>query len=309
MSQIKIIANGMYLPKNKITNEELAKQFHVTKNEILEKTGIKNRYDAQQQKIEELAIYATQDLIKKINIQIQDIGMIIVTSTSSDQIMPGISFKIQKVLQIEQCICFDLLAGCSGYINGFDIAQMYIKEGKVKYALIIGCEVLRKYTNKNHFGTSILFSDGAGATLVGKIKQEKKYASFIQSDGLRGELLINSINGQIQMDGKAIYKYAVTDTVKNVKNLLEKEKIKLEEIKYIVPHQSNIRILKQIAERLEISMDKMYTNLEEIGNTFCASIPIALNELFDKKMLKEHDKILLLGYGGGLNLGSIVLEV
>lgn len=309
MSQIEIIANGIYLPDNKIGNEELTKRFSVCEKTIFDKTGIKNRYYTKEENIEDIAIGAVNDLIKKIDINVQEIGLVLVTSTSSDRIMPGISFKIQKELGIKECMCFDLLAGCSGYINAFDIAKMYIENNKVKYALIIGCETLRKYTNPNDFSTTILFSDGAGATLIGKTNEDKRYASLIQSDGTRGDLLKNSFDGFIEMDGKGIYKYAVTDTVKNIKQLLKREKIDIKEIKYIVPHQSNIRILKQIAERLNISINKMYINLEQIGNTFCASIPIALNEMFEKNIIKSNDKILLLGYGGGLNLGSILLEV
>ena len=111
------------------------------------------------------------------------------------------------------------------------------------------------------------------------------------------------------MEGKAIYKYAVTDTVKNVRQLLQENNLTLDDIKYIVPHQSNMRIIQGIAQRLKISKEKIYTNIKETGNTFCASIPIALNEMFEKELLQKNDKIILLGYGGGLNLGSILIEI
>ena len=111
------------------------------------------------------------------------------------------------------------------------------------------------------------------------------------------------------MDGKAIYKYAVTETVKNIEELLEQANVKIEDIKYVIPHQSNIKIMKSIATKLNISMDKMYTNISEVGNTFCASIPIALTQMYEKKLLKDGDKIILIGYGGGLNTASILLEI
>ena len=123
------------------------------------------------------------------------------------------------------------------------------------------------------------------------------------------EILTCTSEDKIQMDGKAIYKYAITDTVKNIEELLQQEKEELRNIKYIVPHQSNIRIIKQIAERLKIKEEKIYTNIEQVGNTFCASIPIALEEMFEKKLLNQNDNIILLGYGGGLNLGSILLQI
>ena len=235
--------------------------------------------------------------------------MIIVATTSTDKLMPGISYIVQKELQIKKCICMDILAGCSGFINAFDIARNYIALGKVNYALVIGCEVLSNYTNVDDFGTAIILSDGAGATLIGKIKEEKIYSSLLESDGQKGEILTCTSNDKIKMEGKAIYKYAVTDTVKNVIQLLEDNNLTLEQIKYIVPHQSNIRIMQAIAQRLKIPEGKMYTNIKEIGNTFCASIPIALNEMFEKGLLQKNDKIILLGYGGGLNLGSILIEI
>ena len=111
------------------------------------------------------------------------------------------------------------------------------------------------------------------------------------------------------MDGKAIYKYAVTETIKNIEELLEQTKLKIEDIKYIIPHQSNIKIMKSIATKLNIPMDKMYTNINEVGNTFCASIPIALTQMYEKRLLNEGDKVILIGYGGGLNTASILLEI
>ena len=111
------------------------------------------------------------------------------------------------------------------------------------------------------------------------------------------------------MDGKEVYKYAVTETVKNVKELLKKSQINIDDIKYIIPHQSNLKIMKSIANKLKIDDKKIFTNIENVGNTFCASIPIALDEMFEKHLLKKGNKVILLGYGGGLNTGSILMEV
>lgn len=309
MGNIEILANGIYLPKRAITNNELAKKFNTSCESIYDRTGIKKRYYIDDEKIEDLAINAVENLLSKINFNKNKIDMVVVASTSTDKLMPGISYLIQKKLEIEKCICLDILAGCSGYINAFDIARNYIELGKVKNALIIGCEVLSEYTNKEDLGTAVILSDGAGATLIRKSNQNKKYSSLIESNGNKGEILTCSSDEKIYMNGKAIYKYAVTDTVRNIKELLEQSNTKIEDIKYIIPHQSNIRIIQAIAERLGVNINTMYTNLERVGNTFCASIPIALNEMFEKKLLQPKDKIILLGYGGGLNLGSILLEI
>ena len=223
--------------------------------------------------------------------------------------MPAISNEIQKKLVIKKCICLDILAGCSGYINAIDIAQLYLSTNRINKALIIGVDKLSAYTDKKDIGTSIILSDGAGALLLGVTTKNKKYISNINAEIDENKILTCKINEKIQMKGKEIYKYAVTNTIENIKELLKKSEEKIENVKYIIPHQSNSKIMKSIDTRLKIEKEKMFINIENIGNTFCASIPIALNEMFEKNLLYEGDKVILLGYGGGLNTGSILLEI
>ena len=308
MKNIEIIASGKYLPKKEILSKDVEKKFNLKEGYIEKRTGIIKKYYVEEEKIEDLAINATKDLFSK-GINKDNIGLIIVATTTTDKLMPGISNYVQKELNIQQCICLDILAGCSGYINAFDIASMYIKTGKVEKALIIGVEVLSKYVNSKDINTSIILSDGAGATLVESTNIDKKYYSNIKAEGENNHILQCKSNSNIYMEGKEIYKYAVTKTVENVKELLEKSGESLENIKYIVPHQSNMKIMKAIANRLKMENNKIYTNIENVGNTFCASIPIALSEMMKNRLLKKGDKIILLGYGGGLNTGSILIEI
>lgn len=305
MEGIEIISTGKYLPSIEISNKELAQKYEVTEEYIEKRTGIKKRYFIKEENILQMAIEVAKKTIKDH----KDIGLIIVASTTTKNLMPGISYLVQKELKIEKCMCLDILAGCSGYINAFDIARNYITIGKVKKAMIIGVDVLSDYINKEDIGTSIILSDGAGATIIQKNKENKVYESNIKSDGANSEILTCTSDSKIYMDGKAIYKYAVTETVKNITELLENAKENLDNIKYIVPHQSNLKIINSIATRLDISKKKMYTNIQNVGNTFCASIPIALSQMFDDCLIKRGDKIILLGYGGGLNTGSILVEI
>ena len=309
MNNLKILSHGTYLPKNKITNEEFNKKFDLETNWIEQRTGIENRYHVENEQLDEICVNAARIAIEKAKIDISEIELILVASTSTKELMPGISFKVQKALGIKRCICFDVLAGCSGYINIFDIARKYIATGEIKTALIIGAEVNSEYLDFNDLGTAILLGDGAGATILQKTEEEKMYVSVLESDGSSGEILTCSNKEKLFMNGKSIYKYAVTRVPENIKELLEKAPVKIEDINYIVLHQSNIKILKSIVDKLNINEAKMYTNLKEYGNTFCASIPIALNEMVEKGLLKEKDKIILAGYGGGLNQGSILLEI
>lgn len=310
MKNIKIVATGSYLPKNKVDNKTIANELKITEEFIFKRTGIQTRYYSEAETIEEIAIKSVHNLIEKNSqIDINKIDMIIVATTSTNLLMPGISYKIQEHFDIKNCMCLDILAGCSGFINAIDIARNYIIIEKVNKALVVGVDILSKITDKTDLSTSIILSDGAGAVLLERTETNKKYESVIKSEGQKGNLLVSKLNENIKMDGKEIYKYAVTETVKNIKNLLKASNTDINEIKYIVPHQSNIKIMNSIASRLKIDISKMYINIENVGNTFCASIPIAIDEMFEKNLLKEGDKIILLGYGGGLNTGSILMEV
>lgn len=310
MKNIKIVATGSYLPQNKVNNKTIANNLKITEEFIYKRTGIKTRYYSEYETIEEIAIKAIHNLLEKNSqIDINKVDMIIVATTSTNLLMPGISYKIQEHFDIKNCMCLDILAGCSGFINAIDIARNYIAVEKVNKALVVGVDILSKLTDKSGLSTSIILSDGAGTVLLEKTEIDKQYESIITSEGQKGNLLVIESNENIKMDGKEIYKYAVTETVKNIKNLLKASNTDIDEIKYIVPHQSNIKIMNSIASRLKVDISKMYINIENVGNTFCASIPIAIDEMFEKNLLKEGDTIILLGYGGGLNTGSILLEV
>ena len=311
MSNIHIIANGIYFPQRQIKNDELEKILNLESGYIEKRTGIKNRYYAIKETIQEMALGATKNVITLAD-EKQDIGLIITTTTSTDMLMPGISNYIQKKLEIPPCICFDILAGCGGYINAFDIAKVYMDSRDIKKALIIGVDKLSEIIDKQDIGTAVVLSDGAGATLIEKEETndyQKMYISNVKAEEDKNNILTYQYGKNVYMNGKEVYKYAVTKTVENINELLEKANISLNSVKYIVAHQSNLKIMKAIASRVHIGMDKMYTNIQERGNTFCASIPIALYDMQKSNLLKKGDKIILLGYGGGLNTGSILMEI
>ncbi len=304
MSNIKIISSGKYIPKIQIANKELEEKYNVEENYIFKMTGIKQRFYAEEE-IEELAINATKKALENIK---ENIDLIIVASVSETNQMPSISYKIQKHFNIKNCMCIDILAGCAGFINALDIAKLYIDANRINTALVVGVEKLSNFIDKTDINTEILLSDGAGAIVIKKSQEPKLYYSYIESKGQKGEILTYTDKNKIYMNGKEIYKYAVTDTVKNINKLLDISNINIEELSYIIPHQSNKRILESISKKLNIKEDKMYFNVDKYGNTFCASIPIAIDDMIKLNKLKEKDKIILIGYGGGLNTGSILLE-
>ena len=308
MKSIKIISTGKYLPEVKMNNIEFAKKMGVTEEFLVKKTGIMTRYFVEEETMEYMATKAAKNAIEKIQISTKEIDMILVATTTSKKQIPGISYLVQKNLEIKQGICLDILAGCSGYINALDIARNYIAIGKIKTALVVGVDILSQVVDLKDIGSAIVLSDGAGATIIQATEEEKQYESYMVSDGMHSSILTCSSDRKLYMDGKAIYKYAVTETVNNIEILLQKAKQELKDIKWVVPHQSNLRILQSIEGRLHME-NKMYINIDQVGNTFCASIPIAIEDMMEQQLLENKDKIILLGYGGGLNTGSILLEI
>ena len=306
MNGIKIIGRGKYLPKNEITSKFLAKKFALTEEYIYKVSGIKSRwYGNKEDTLENMAYKASIDAIKNGNVNYEDIDLIIVATTSSNQMMPGISYKVQALLNIENCMCIDILAGCSGFINAFDIAYGYIEAGKVNTALVIGVEKLSTAVDLKDMSTAILFGDGAGATIIAKSEKVKKYYSKIKSQGQEAEYLTYEVGKKLIMDGTKIYKYAVSEVPKIINETLNDAKVNIKDINNIVLHQSNTRIMNSIAKKLGVPKEKVFSNIENVGNTFCASIPIALTEI----NLNKGEYILMCGYGGGLNTGCILFEI
>ena len=306
MGYLKIVDAKSYLPQDRIQNKQIEEKFNLKEGYIKKRTGIEERHYAKDEKIEEMAIKAVEE-IRKTN-DISEVDLIIVATTSSKKVMPGISNYVQRKFKIKQCMCLDILAGCSGFINALDIAKIYIETKRIKKALVIGADLLSQIIDKNDLGTVAVLSDGAGALLIESTEEEKKYFSNIKAEEDKKEILTYEAGNSLYMNGTEVYKYAVTKTVENIKELLEKSSENIDNIKYIIPHQSNLKIMKAIANRLNIESKKMYINIEETGNTFCASIPMAIGKMLKENLLKKGDEIILLGYGGGLNTGSILLE-
>ena len=242
---IKIVDAKYYMPERKVLNSELEEKFGVEKGYIKRRTGIEERYYVGSETIEKMAAKA----VRKIS-DISCLDMIVVATTSSNCLMPGISNYIQKELGIDSCICIDILAGCSGFINAFDTVNTYIQAGRIKKALVVGVDLLSEIVNKSDLGTVAVLSDGAGAVLVESTSEEKSYFVNIEAEKDEKDMLVYKVNEKLRMNGKEVYKYAVKNPIENVKKLIDLSDFNLDDIKYIIPHQSNMRIMKSIANRL-----------------------------------------------------------
>ena len=209
MNSIKILATSTYLPKNKVINKYFEEKFNLSSKWIEKRTGIKNRYYDKEETIVDLAVNVAKKIISENNIEASTIDGIIVATTSTDKIMPGISFEVQRNLNIAKCMCLDLLAGCSGYII-FD---------ELEKILVIGVERISKYLDFEDKNSSVILGDGAGATLIGKTAKNKIYFSLIESIGENNQILTCNNNEKLYMDGKSIYKFAINKTIQKIFNI------------------------------------------------------------------------------------------
>lgn len=322
MHEVKIVGTGSYVPPNVVTNDDIA-QFVQTNDEwVKERTGIKERRISKDENTSILAIKAAKAALKNSNVSAKEIDLIIVATTTSDYFIPSTACLVQKELEATNATCFDLAAACTGFIYGINVATQFIKTGQAKTALVIGAEVLSKIVDWEDRGTCILFGDGAGATILQRSSEKGIISIYTGADGTGGEFLEcsgvplnNAFNGnkeepnnKVTMNGRQIFKFAVNIIKECVNNVLEDSGYDLSDIKYIVPHQANHRIIDVACKKLNVSEDKFYVNLDKYGNTSGASIAIALDEMVQKGLLNKGDKIILVGFGGGLTFGAELIE-
>ena len=251
--------------------------------------------------------------------------LIIVSTISSNVILPCTACEVQRELGAKRATCFDLSAACTGFVVAYNTATAYLNAGVYQTALIIGSESLSNLTNWKDRGTCILFGDGAGAAVL-KSEDMRYYLPVTHSDGSKGEALCcrsrydrSELSPEdlpkpdekeylMQMDGREVFMFAVKSVPQAVKEVLEKNNVAQEEISFYILHQANKRIVEAIAKRLGEPLEKFPMNLEEYGNTSSASIPILLDELNRAGKLQKGQKIILAGFGAGLTWGASILE-
>lgn len=322
MNNVKIIGTGSYAPKNIVTNDDLSKLVDTSDEWISSRTGIKERRITEGEDTSSLAAKAALEAIKSSGVSPLDIELIIVATTSPDSFTPSTACLVQALIGADNAVCFDIAAACSGFIYAMNTAVQYIKCGTYKTALIIGAEVLSKILDWSDRSTCVLFGDGSGAAILKASDDNGILAVHIGSDGKKAEFLkcpaakvnnpfINNetvSNSVVSMNGREIFKFASRVIPKSIGEVLKNTQFTLEDIKYIIPHQANMRIIETAAKKLEIDCGKFYMNVNRYGNTSAASIPIALDEMVKEGLLKKGDKVILVGFGGGLTFGSALIQ-
>lgn len=315
-----VLGTGSYLPKNIVSNDDLAKYMDTSDEWISSRTGIHCRHICNRETAAEIAYNAAVPALEKSGIPAEKIDLIITATITPDCLTPSMSCILQEKLEAVNAVCFDINAACSGFIFAMNTAHMYLQAGIARYALILGVEVLSRILDWNDRSTCVLFGDGAGAAVLGP--GEYGIRDFLMgSDGSHGKALLCSgrtlkspysdqevKNPYVSMDGQAVFRFAVRQVPECIEQLLERSSVPIEEIKYFVLHQANIRIIQSVAKRLQVNIEKFPMNISECANTSSASIPILLAELDGEGKLQRGDKIILSGFGGGLTWGAILIE-
>lgn len=320
----KITATGAYVPEGVITNNDLSKIVDTNDEWIVSRSGIKNRHFAmtEDENTSDIAAKACDMIIKKGGISPEEIDLLIVATVSADYCTPSTACLVQAKVGAKNAVAFDIGAACSGFIFGLSVADKYIQSGMIKNAVIIGAEVLSKYLDFTDRGTCVLFGDGAAGVLLQRSDKRGIIAEEIGSDGFKGHALTGgyapvknafsscdgNANRALKMDGRAIFDFATRQVPKSVESLLKKSEMDRDNIDFVIAHQANSRIVQIISKKLKIPMDKFYLNMYEYGNTSSASIPIALNEMMEKGLIKENSVGLLTGFGAGLTWGSMLIK-
>ena len=320
-----ILGLGSSLPDKVLTNSDLEKMVDTSDEWILQRTGISQRRILDKSTpTSELGYKAAKNALEDAGLTAEDLDLIIVATETPDYLTPSMSCIIQGKLGATKAAAFDINAACSGFIYGMTVASQFIKSGTYKNILVIGCEGLSKITDWEDRNTCILFGDGAGAAVLGPV--EEGYGiitTTIGADGSLGNVLtvpccyMNEEDIELRprenkrvlwMEGSKVLKFAVRIMEYGAKKVLEDANMTLDDVKIIIPHQANIRILDGAAKRLGVSDDKVYSLLDKYGNISSASIPVGLCEAYKEKRFSKGDNLILVGFGGGLTWGAALIK-
>ena len=315
---------GAYIPERRMANDELAEFVDTSDEWIRSHSGIGFRHvAAEDQAASDLGLVAAQLAVERAEIDPADIDMVLCATVSGDHVgFPSTACLIQDQLGAKNAAAMDLLVGCTGFVYGLETAKGLIASGSAKHVVLIGSEVLTRIVDWTDRDTCVLFGDGAGAALIAECQNGSGVLdSYLRSDGSGAKALARKSGGTrtpfqdghaaetyIQMEGRAVYNFAVRVIVDTIQIILDRNQVTIDQIKYIVPHQANVRIIEAAAKRGGFPIDKFFLNIEEYANTSAASIPIALNKLYEMDCLEKGDLLVTVGFGAGLTFGGNLLR-
>jgi 3-oxoacyl-[acyl-carrier-protein] synthase III len=310
----RIISVGTYVPENIVTNKDLEKIVDTTDEWIFTRSGIRERHIVpmeSQVPASELGAKAAIIAIERAGLKPVDIDGIICATFTPDSFFPSTACRIQAILGCSNAFAFDISAACAGFVYALTVAEGLIKAGRNKNILVIGAEVISKVLDWTDRSTCVLFGDGAGAVVLQASEDSNRgiLSAHLKSDGTLGDILKLPAWGDkrtMQMKGNDVFKHAVRMMCDASLKVLADAGHTLDQVDYLVPHQANIRIIQAVADLLKLPQKKVVTNLEHFGNTSSASIPLALDEVWSKGLIKKDTTVLFTALGGGITAGSVL---
>ena len=317
----KITGTGSYLPEQILTNADLEEMVDTSDDWIRSRTGIEKRHVARNDETTcDLAEKASRTAMEAAEKNKDDVDLIIIATTTPDLIFPSTACLLQQRLGIRGCPAFDIQAVCTGFVYALHVADLFIKTGNSKCALIVGSETMTRIVDWKDRNTCVLFGDGAGAVILEESKRPGILSTHIHADGAYQELLsvpagissdynlVKSDKAFIKMQGNEVFKVAVNTLGSIVDETLRSNSMSSNEIDWLVPHQANTRIISAMAKKLDMPMDRVVVTVDKHGNTSAASIPLALDVAIQDGRIKENDTLLLPAFGGGFTWGSVLLK-
>ncbi|MFL1995446.1 MULTISPECIES: ketoacyl-ACP synthase III [Lysinibacillus] len=322
VSKARITAIGSYVPERRLTNYDLEKLVETNDEWIVKRTGIKERRITNEEEFtSDLSYKAVRNLMERYDKSVDDVDMIIVCTLTPDFKTPSVSSLVQAKLGIKNSGTIDLNAACAGFTYGLHVANGLITSGLHKKILVIGAETLSKVTDYEDRSTCILFGDGGGAVLVEFDEKKPSFlSSHLGSEGEKGkslycsnlsnrmfeEDLINS--DKIVQNGREVYKWAVTTVPKGMQTVMKNASIPLSDVDWFVPHSANLRMIESICEKADFPIEKTLYSLVDYGNTSSATIPLSLDKGILEGKIKNGNKMLLYGFGGGLAYAGLLIN-
>lgn len=305
---VGLLGIGKYVPPNIVTNADLEKRMDTSDEWIRTRTGIEQRHIAEEDtSTSDMAYEAALDALENSGVTAEQLGLIVVATVTPDYAFPSVAAMIQEKLGAKNAAAMDVSAACAGFMYGVITAQQFVASGAYEYVLVVGVEKLSKILDWEDRNTAVLFGDGAGATVLGKVSEGRGILSFeLGADGSGGKHLYQ--DDTIFMNGREVFKFAVRQMGQSALSVIEKAGLQKEDVDYLVPHQANIRIMDASRERLELSKEKVSNTIHKYGNTSAASIPISLADDLAAGKVKDDDVIVLVGFGGGLTWGGICMR-
>ena len=323
---VKILALDCEVANNIVTNEDLTKILDTSDEWITTRTGIKKRRVISGDVTStDLGIAAAKKALKRASFDPKEIDLIIAASSAPEEVYPSVACRIQGALEAKNAACFDAKAACAGFIYSLNIAQAFIKSGIYKNILIVATDATTKFTDWEDRSICVLFGDGAGAALLTANEGDDDIIGIsLLADGSCGDYITLKTQGKncplvdkietevkpfIQMKGKEVYKFVMSEIPPRLEELMNKTNTKIENIDYFIPHQSNQRMIDALAQRLGIEKSKVISNIEHYGNMSAASIIVAIREAINKNEIKLPATVMLSAFGAGMSAGNAILKL